>query len=268
MSARCTPHGNAAQRFTPLTLTTESRTNAPDTAAYIRGSEVGFRRLRGELTTMTIDGATATSNRLPMIAAEVRALHDAVNAAARTAVERAREAGTLLLEAKATVPHGTWQSWVGELGISARTAQGYMQLARVPGSKTATVAHLGLRAALREIAARDHPLDEVEAALNEMGLVIDRFEEIDKHWTVVDWFARENSAQLNALLEEFLSLLNRMGAACQRFNDAVQDLGQIPPPEPPNPRLEQYDRVYALSTVIIPRQRLWHDKLAHPAPLT
>src|SRR5262249_45125060 len=92
----------------------------------------------------------ATSNRLPVIAAEVQALHDAVNAAALTAVERAREAGTLLLEARATVPHGAWQSWVRELGISARTAQGYMQLARVPESKTATVAHLGLRAALRE----------------------------------------------------------------------------------------------------------------------
>jgi len=98
-----------------------------------------------------------------------------------------------------------------------------------------------------------------------IGVVIDRWEELDKLWKGVDLFAREHSAQVDAILEEVLSLLNRMGAACERFHDALQDLGQIPPPDPPNPRLEHYDRVYALSTVIAPRQLLWYDKLTQPA---
>ena len=93
--------------------------------------------------------------------------------------------------------------------------------------------------------------------------MIDRWEELDKLFAgVVDWFVPERSAQLEALLDELLDLLNRMGAADHRFHDAVRDLGQIPPSNPSNPRLEQYDRVYALSTVIAPRQLLWYDKLS------
>jgi hypothetical protein len=100
---------------------------------------------------------TPNGNRLPLLAAEIRAAHDAVTATARTAVERAREAGKLLIEAKDALPHGGWQQWLREVGVPPRTAQGYMQLARLPETKCATVAHLGLRAALREISIAHGP---------------------------------------------------------------------------------------------------------------
>jgi hypothetical protein len=97
--------------------------------------------------------AVPNSNRLPILAAKIRAAHDAVTVSARTVVERAREAGNLLLEAKEAVPHGGWQPWLREIGITPRTAQGYMQIARLPETECATVAHLGLRAALRQISS-------------------------------------------------------------------------------------------------------------------
>lgn len=96
------------------------------------------------------------SNRLPILAAEIRAAHGAVKAAARVALERAREAGNLLIEAKDALPHGGWLPWLREVGITPRTAQGYMQLARMPETKYATVAQLGLRHALQQISDRPH----------------------------------------------------------------------------------------------------------------
>jgi hypothetical protein len=202
------------------------------------------------------------NNRLPIIAAEVQALHNAVNAATRTAVERAREAGMMLLEAKALVPHGGWQSWIRELGISARTAQGYMQLARVPESKCATVAHLGLRAALREIAAHDHPLDEIETALAEVAAVLDRWEELDEIGVDIEPFNPEHEARLNAHLETWIeelpSLFDRMFAAVRRGNDAIR---VCPHRESVDPRAEQFDRVVAMCELIEPRHKLWYHQL-------
>jgi hypothetical protein len=249
----------------------------------------------------------ATSNRLPIIAAEVRRLHDAVNAAARTAVERAREAGTLLLEAKESVPHGGWLAWLHEVGISARTAQGYMQLARVPESECATVAHLGLRAALSEISTpRVHPLDEVELAVFQIGMVLTQIEEFDKSADPsVDWWDPKHEAEVNARLDVMIGLLERMRAAADRQQEAaweycsrctravgqmMADLGisgtpadltveaviaalearlaagnPFRPEEYFDLRLEQYERVQALSSANVARQRvLWKEP--EPAP--
>jgi hypothetical protein len=58
----------------------------------------------------------------------------------------------MLVEAKATVPHGGWLPWLTETGLTPRTAQRYMRLAGLPDDKYDTVSHLGLKGALDAIA--------------------------------------------------------------------------------------------------------------------
>jgi hypothetical protein len=89
----------------------------------------------------------ADSNRLPVLAAEIRRAHADVQDAAKTAAERAIDAGKALLEAKELVKHGEWLPWLREnCALAERTAQLYMQLAkkRVPPD---AIASLGLSAA-------------------------------------------------------------------------------------------------------------------------
>lgn len=80
---------------------------------------------------------------------------DVANIAARInaarAIERAIEAGDLLLRVKAALPHGAWLPWLSEYcpGISPRTAQGYMRVARDLPPEMRNAAHLTLAGALR-----------------------------------------------------------------------------------------------------------------------
>jgi hypothetical protein len=69
------------------------------------------------------------------LAARVRVAHDAVRRSLGDALRHATEAGRLLLEAKSAVGHGGWLPWLKEnCGLSERTAQVYMRLAReLPG---------------------------------------------------------------------------------------------------------------------------------------
>jgi hypothetical protein len=85
-----------------------------------------------------------SSNRLPVLAAEIRRAHADVQDAAKTAAERAIAAGHTLIEAKQLVKHGEWLPWLKEhCELAERTAQTYMRIAR-SGMKSATVADLGL----------------------------------------------------------------------------------------------------------------------------
>ncbi len=74
----------------------------------------------------------------------------------RTSLERAIEAGKSLLEARLLVRHGEWLPFLKKTGVPERTAQAYMQLARnsvtLSVGKSATVAGLQVRAALKQIA--------------------------------------------------------------------------------------------------------------------
>ncbi|WP_267428510.1 DUF3102 domain-containing protein [Methylobacterium sp. GC_Met_2] len=97
------------------------------------------------------------SNRLPVLVGEIRRAHEEARSAARFSAERALAAGHLLIEAKTAVGHGEWLPWLrANLGMSERTAQGYMRLART-GLKSATVADLGLRATLTRVGRRKAP---------------------------------------------------------------------------------------------------------------
>lgn len=87
------------------------------------------------------------------LAEQINAEHDLAFGKATEALEHARRAGELLVEAKARVPHGAWLEWVRDnCSFSIRTAQGYLRLAaRWPElqGKCARPAHLGVERALQ-----------------------------------------------------------------------------------------------------------------------
>ena len=92
------------------------------------------------------------SNRLPILAEEIKLAHLGVRDAARTAAQHAIDAGERLIEAKTLVAHGQWLPWLKEhCEISERSAQLYMKIVRL-GFKSETVADIGIKAASKSIA--------------------------------------------------------------------------------------------------------------------
>ncbi len=90
---------------------------------------------------MTIE----TSNRLPILADEIKRAHSGVMDAAKTAAERAMEAGNALIEAKALVRHGQWLPFLRDhCDLPERTAQLYMKIAKL-GLEPAAVADLTIK---------------------------------------------------------------------------------------------------------------------------
>jgi hypothetical protein len=72
-----------------------------------------------------------TSNRLPVLAAEINEAHALALKHADSAVEQAMRCGNLLMEAKAKAPHGHWLPWLRQnVEFSERTAQAYMRIAQ------------------------------------------------------------------------------------------------------------------------------------------
>jgi hypothetical protein len=102
---------------------------------------------------MTNNGnGTTESNRLPILAAEIRCAHADVHDAAKSAAQRAIDAGHALNEAKELLAHGQWLPWLREhCALAERTAQLYMKIAK-SGLESATVADLGLKGAAEAIA--------------------------------------------------------------------------------------------------------------------
>lgn len=94
---------------------------------------------------------TTSSNRLPILAGDIRRAHADVQEAAKTAAERAIAAGHLLLEAKELVGHGEWLPWLrNHCALAERTAQLYMRLAK-SGATPEAIADLGMNAAAKAI---------------------------------------------------------------------------------------------------------------------
>lgn len=78
-------------------------------------------------------------------AGRIRDLHEQAQALAETAIERALEAGRLLAEVKAALPHGDFGAWIEQhCGFAARTAQRYIRLhenrARLPADASISTA--------------------------------------------------------------------------------------------------------------------------------
>jgi len=94
--------------------------------------------------------------RLDRIAARINAAHAAAEDASRRVVEHAAAAGRLLIEAKESMPYGSWSPWLkANIELSPRSIQRYMKLSRALDAMTAQeatrVAGLPLREALRAI---------------------------------------------------------------------------------------------------------------------
>lgn len=96
------------------------------------------------------------------LVASTRDLADAINAAhvsacraASSAIDHARRAGALLLEAKGRLQHGEWLPWLTAHcpELSARVAQGYMRIAdqwtQLAAANTKRDSHLPIRDALK-----------------------------------------------------------------------------------------------------------------------
>jgi hypothetical protein len=103
---------------------------------------------------MELISTTATSSGLSpeTLTAAIKHEHAAASRAAQSALQHALEAGRLLAEAKATIPHGSWESYVKDsCGIAPRTASLYQRLHRhrdrLPNRQHA--AELSLRQAAR-----------------------------------------------------------------------------------------------------------------------
>lgn len=133
------------------------------------------------------------------LAVRINHEHERCASAAQTAIGHAIAAGELLIEAKAEIGHGRWSAWLEEnFAASARTAQGYMRLAR--HSKTQELADLGVEGALRQLAAPRapavHPALELippmsaeeyepfKASIAEHGVIFPV--EVDEHGVVLD----------------------------------------------------------------------------------
>ena len=112
-----------------------------------------------------------SSNSLVDLAERVKIAHEAALTAAQTAIDRAREAGRLLAEAKLQLRHGEWLPWLRTTELSARTAQGYMQLARLSDAEYATRRAFGIRGALATLA-------KPPSAIEQVGQLIDEIEDL------------------------------------------------------------------------------------------
>lgn len=72
-----------------------------------------------------------SSNRLPILAAEINTAREGLSAAAKTAVGHAIAFGQRLIEAKTLLDHGAWLPWLSEhCSLSERQSQKYMRIAR------------------------------------------------------------------------------------------------------------------------------------------
>jgi Protein of unknown function (DUF3102) len=108
------------------------------------------------------------------LAKRINEEHRRCEGAVNAALEHAMNAGDLLLEAKGSAPHGTWQGWLADhFDGSVRTAQAYIRVAsrrdEVEAAKTQSSAPLSLDGALRALSApKDAPRPERPTTLEEM----------------------------------------------------------------------------------------------------
>lgn len=65
-----------------------------------------------------------TSNRIPILAADIRRAHGAAENAEKESAKCASEAGQALIEAKSLVKHGEWLPFLKVAGIPERAASG------------------------------------------------------------------------------------------------------------------------------------------------
>jgi hypothetical protein len=127
---------------------------------------------------------SATMAELVDLAERIAAAHEAATISFDEGFRHAIDAGSLLIEAKAKLPHGGWLTWLKDHAkVGARMAQIYMRLAREvprlsPG-KAKRVSHLSIRQAMNSVSSTTSiinklPVDDIEKvfAAPDNGLVM------------------------------------------------------------------------------------------------
>jgi hypothetical protein len=145
----------------------------------------------------------ARSNSLADLAARIKAEHKASSESLRDSVAHATACGKLLIEAKAQLGHGQWLPWLRtHCGMSARTAQIYMQLAKLdPNAQR--VADLPLRRAVLHLRRLDRR--EQVAARREQARV--QWAEKQRHDAI-------KNAALDAVYDQLDPLVNPPEPPC------------------------------------------------------
>jgi len=115
---------------------------------------------------------TEIEESLGKLADEINTEHRRCEEAVSSALEHAIRAGELLAQAKESVPHGSWGTWLAEhFEGSERTAQAYTRLYRRRDEIRSTVADLSVRGALAVLAApsSSEPFYEVLGFIEKEG---------------------------------------------------------------------------------------------------
>ena len=99
--------------------------------------------------------------------------HRLANSKASEAVQHATNCGLMLLQVKATLPHGRWLSWLngeiesGRLAVKERQAQKYMQLASNPHCGAYLLEAPSINAALELLSDKEPTEQQSELAVVE-----------------------------------------------------------------------------------------------------
>ena len=118
-------------------------------------------------------------NDLVNYANQINREHELTDQHALAAVDHARRAGDLLVEAKARVPRGDWIKWLEQnVTVTPRTVQNYMKLSialpKLYPEEAKRVSHLPLRKALATISINSNALADIDP--NERSEVIEKLE--------------------------------------------------------------------------------------------
>jgi Protein of unknown function (DUF3102) len=109
---------------------------------------------------------------LEMMAIGIKSHRESAERCFSHGVEHAIGAGELLIEAKKKIKHGEWLPWLEtNCELARRTAQAYMQLARLPAEKRKAIAHLPVEEALVAIRDRGKVVATVRRDLESTGEV-------------------------------------------------------------------------------------------------
>jgi hypothetical protein len=172
------------------------------------------------------------SNRLPVLAAEIKLKLADVHRHYAATVASAIEAGERLLEAKDLVGHGQWLPWLKEhCGVSERTARDYMRLAEHK-DKIGSAADLSIRAALAAVApARTcgdfimnaiGKLDDAEETMRGVVRAIEEQPDADKARAIVKLTDMWLSAG-----DGFEAALDDLNKALERATDDIAEAKHI-----------------------------------------
>jgi len=169
---------------------------------------------------------------LPVLAERINAETTAAERDARSAMDHALAAGMLLIDAKATVPHGEWEPWLlANCEVKPRTARAYMQLVTrlpaLPEPERQRVADLPLREAVRAISTpASGPPSQPAARARDRGQCVRAAEVLRKCSTA----ARDSAKRIELMQGDhgYTMLSGRQVAALRtKLTDALQALNSL-----------------------------------------